>query len=166
MLDDELEKSWLPDILYHVTPKENLKSILQTGIKLNTIGQSFLNRNYKTPRVYLATSLIAAYEIQTNFNSHEGKDYVILELDTKKLNGPFFNDELYLHGIYTHSKVNKQAILKTIDPNTLIFQDTDLENMYNQDWLEYDAPLPTIREDILKKDILREAIVLKRFQDL
>ncbi len=27
MQKDEFEKSWLPDILYHVTPKDNVQNI-------------------------------------------------------------------------------------------------------------------------------------------
>lgn len=81
----------------------------QTGKKVNKKGQSFLNRNYKTSRVYLATSLIGAYDIQNNFNSHDGKKYIILEIDTDKLKGSFFNDDLYLHGIYTESSIPKKC---------------------------------------------------------
>jgi hypothetical protein len=90
----------LPDVLYHVSPIKNKSSILNNGIELKTGGNTYLNRTYD-PRIYLATSLIAAYDIQLNFSSHTDLDYIIFEIDTKTLNGKFYEDSKFAHGVWT-----------------------------------------------------------------
>lgn len=42
----------------------------------------------------------------------------------------------------------KNAIVKTIDPDILTFNDNDLDDMYNSHWLDYDAPDPKVKENL------------------
>ena len=154
--EDELELSMLPDFLYHVSPIENEQSILKNGIKTNTNGTTVFKRIY-SPRVYLATSLMAAYDLQTNFNSHNSKNYLIYKIDKSKLNKNcnIREDSKFAHGIWIDKNVSPNAIVETIDPNTLSYNDEDLENLYNTTWHNY------INESNSNKDNLVDIFINK-----
>lgn len=134
--EEQLQKDWLPAYLYHISPVENKQSILNNGIKLSTGGTTFLKRTY-TPRIYLATSLIAAYDLYVNFHAHNQKKYLIYKIDTSKINGNFFDDDKFIHGVYTDENINKKAIIELIDPLSLSYDDDELEDLYNQTWHDY-----------------------------
>lgn len=120
-----------------MSPIKNKSSILNDGIELKTGGSTYLNRTYE-PRIYLATSLIAAYDIQSNFSSHTDLDYIIFEINTKTLNGEFYEDSKFLHGVWTDTKIDKKSIIKTIDPSSLYYNEDDLDNLYNSTWMDYE----------------------------
>lgn len=134
--EDKLELFMLPDFLYHISPIENKNSILNKGIILKTGGTSHLYRTY-TPRIYLACSLIAAYDLYLNFNAHNGKEYLIYKIDKNKLSGNIYEDSKFAHGIHIDKNIPKEAIIEVIDPNTLKYNEEDLDNLYNTTWFDY-----------------------------
>ena len=137
--EDKLEWYMLPEFLYHVSPIENKDSILKNGILVKTGGTSHLQRNY-SPRIYLACSLIAAYDIQLNFNSHNGKQYLIYKLDKNKLNqsANIYEDSKFAHGVHIDKNISKDAIIDVINPDNLRYNEEDLDNLYNTTWFDYD----------------------------
>ncbi len=134
--EDTLELFMLPDFLYHISPIENKNSILNKGIILKTGGTSHLYRTY-TPRIYLACSLIAAYDLYLNFNAHNGKEYLIYKIDKNKLSGNIYEDSKFVHGIHIDKNISKEAIIEIIDPNTLKYNEDELDNLYNTTWFDY-----------------------------
>ena len=85
----------------------------------------------------MATSLIAAYDLYVNFNAHNGKKYYIYKIDTSKINGNFFDDDKFVHGVYIDENIDKDAIVELIDPTHLSYDDEELSNLYNYTWHEY-----------------------------
>lgn len=161
--EDELTLSMLPNKLYHASPISNKEDILKNGIKLGTGGQTYLNRTY-SPRIYLATSLIGAYDIQLNFNSHTDLDYIIFEIDTNKLSGHFYEDSKYAHGIWTDKPISKDAIIRTIDPDTLKYTADQLDRLYNTTWFDYDEDINESKDvlKLFKNDTINDDIVIDR----
>lgn len=134
--EDTLELFMLPDFVYHISPIENRNSILNKGIILKTGGTSHLYRTY-TPRIYLACSLIAAYDLYLNFNAHNGKEYLVYKIDKNKLSGNIYEDSKFAHGIHIDKNIPKEAIVEVIDPNALKYNEEDLDNLYNTTWFDY-----------------------------
>jgi hypothetical protein len=138
--EEIIDRKWIPDFLYHISATKNKESILKNGIKMSTGGGTWFGRTYSN-RVYMATSLIAAYDLQLNFKAHEmADDYLIFKIELDKIpNGaPFYNDSLFNHGIYTEQSIPKSAIIDVINPDTLSYPSEDLENLYNSTWMEYE----------------------------
>lgn len=135
--EEEIKKEWLPKELYHISPSINEEKILKNGIKTSNGGGTWFNRTY-TPRVYLATSLIAAYDLQVNFISHDmAKKYTIFKIETSLISeGRFFEDSKFAHGIYIEQNIPKEAIIEVIDPDILSYDAEDLENLYNTTWMD------------------------------
>lgn len=118
------------EYLYHVTPASSIAKIMKEGIQPQTGGRTFLNRTY-SPRIYLATSLIAAYDLQVNFAAHDGLQYKILEIDASKIPGAGFHpDDKFVHGVWTTTAIPVNAVVKVIDPSTLSYEDDALESLY------------------------------------
>jgi hypothetical protein len=137
--EDRLEWEMLPNFLYHVSPIENKDSILKKGIILKEGGTSHLYRTY-TPRIYLACSLISAYDIQLNFNSHNSKTYLIYKIDKNKLDhtANIYEDSKFAHGVHIDKNIPKQAIVEVINPDNLHFNEEDLDNLYTTTWFDSD----------------------------
>lgn len=137
---DLVPREILPNWLYHISAAKNKESILNNGIKRSTGGGTWFGRTYSN-RVYLATSLIAAYDLQLNFTSHGLADsYIIFKVDESKIpnKADFYNDSLFVHGVYTEQDIPKEAIVDQIDPDSLSYAAEDLENLYTTTWMEAD----------------------------
>lgn len=117
------------DYLYHVTPKKNLLNIIQNGFEPKD-GVAINGKPFKN-RLYFATSLIAAYDLCTNFQEYRNEydDWVILKVDAKFVKEGYKKDPQFAHGIYIDYPVNSFSILEVIHHENLFgkFRDEDLE---------------------------------------
>lgn len=144
--DDEMvPRDMVPDRVFHTTRKRNEASVRRDGVLPTTGGGSWLNRTY-SPRVYVATSLIAAYDLTVGFQAHDEKheDYVIFEIDTSMIpEHVFFEDEKFNHGIWTPEGIPASAIVGKAYASSLYgkFSDEDLEDLYSHVWHDYDPPV-------------------------
>lgn len=154
--DETVPFDMLPDRLYHTTKLSNEASIKKGGIRASTGGGTWLNRTYD-PRVYLATSLIAAYDITVGFQAHDGshEDYVIFEIDKRSLRGvTFYEDEKFNHGVYVKSDVPASAITGRVLHSELFgrFNDDDIDRLYTTTWHDYEEPRMNERAEISDVD--------------
>lgn len=139
----------LGKFLYHVTPEENADEIRKLGICPATGGNTHLRKTY-SPRVYLATSLIAAYDLVTNFSAHRGTRHVIFKVDPSFV-GEFKKDPDFMHGIYLEGYgIPPEGVLEEIDPDSLDYDENDLDELYEDAIFERIAEtvglLPSTRE--------------------
>jgi hypothetical protein len=120
------------EFLYHTTPTSNLKKIKTDGIKpkdgVAINGKKFHNR------LYLATSLIAAYDLSVNFQSYKtDEEYVILKINSNCVNMGYEEDTLFVHGIYLDYPIDSECIVDLIYTDDLLgkFDEDDLEDLYS-----------------------------------
>lgn len=116
--------------LYHVTDTLGLEKIKSNGL-IPQDGITIRNEKFSN-RLYLATSLISAYDLSINFSSYrDNYEYFILKLDSKFLKN-YKIDPLFKHGIYINYGVDKENIIEIINTDDLfdVFDDDDLDNLY------------------------------------
>lgn len=153
--EEAVRKEWLPEYVYHVTPVQNERAILNNGIKPATGGRTHLQRTYD-PRIYLATSLIGAYDLQVGFNAHDGEDYIIFKLRTEDIpSTTFYDDEKFLHGVWTPDAIPASAIITSIDPSDLQYDEDDLEDIYNYSWHDYIEAKPIRGGEVITNESVR-----------
>lgn len=119
------------EYVYHVTPAKNLGSIMRTGM-VPRDGTGINGKPYKN-RLYFATSLIAAYDISVNFQSHgRGAEYCILKVDSQAVSKRYETDPLFAHGIYVDYPVSAGFIVEVIMANDLFgkYDDDDFDRLY------------------------------------
>jgi len=117
--------------IYHVSPLKYLNIIKKNGL-IPQNGKTINNKEYKN-RLYLATSLIAAYDISVNFESYkEDNEYVIFKINSESLINGYDNDPLFQHGIYIDYPIDEKYILEIINTDDLFnkFDDDDIDNLY------------------------------------
>jgi hypothetical protein len=121
------------DYLYHVTPKKNLLNIIQNGFEPKD-GVAINGKPFKN-RLYFATSLIAAYDLCTNFQSYrDGYDeWSIIKVKSVCVKDGYENDPLFVHGIYVNYPIKPDFMVDVIDYDNLFgkFRDEDFEELYN-----------------------------------
>lgn len=147
IIGEKIKKDWLPKYLYHISPQSNRSLIKKSGIIPKTGGRTKLNLSY-SPRIYLATSLIAAYSLMEEFQNWKDEEYDIYEIDTKDLTDDFYDDPKFMHGVFTTQSISFNNITKIIDPKTLYFDPEDIEQLYLQDWHDYEPIEPKVKEMI------------------
>lgn len=119
------------EYVYHVTPVENLATIMRVGL-VPRDGVAINGRKYEN-RLYFATSLIAAYDISVNFQSHgRGREYSIIKVSSEAVARGRENDPLFEHGIYVDYPVGPGAIIGVTMANDLFgkYDDVDLDRLY------------------------------------
>lgn len=102
-----------PDILYHVTPTENVESILQHG--LIPMKASRPEKHKYPPRIFLATSLEAATAIEKMFRKHDEetntkRSYTVLKINSKMVKPLYIDPEFRRGGYYTNNPIPISAI--------------------------------------------------------
>ena len=120
------------NFVYHTTPISNLTKIKSEGIKpkdgITINGKKFRNR------LYLATSLIAVYDLSVNFQSYRtDEEYVILKIRSECANMGYEEDPLFVHGIYIDYPIESECIVELINTDDLLgkFDEDDLEDLYS-----------------------------------
>lgn len=112
--------------LYHVTNVENRTSILQEGLKARA--GSWFKTAWK-PRVFFATSKLAAYEMAMIFMHERKGDYLIVRIDPAKLRGKLRPDRDYDHGVW---------IARDVLPDTIIgVDDVDEDFLESKEYRTY-----------------------------
>ena len=121
------------EYLYHVTPTKYLTGIKKKGLQLATGGTTHLNKHY-SPRIFLATSLIAAYDLAQNFSVHRNEPHTILKIDSSLIKGPFHKDYYFSHGVYIESAIEKEAIVEVINPDDLFgtWDEEEFSELYDE----------------------------------
>lgn len=130
-LEDDSMGYDIGEFLYHVTSTSNINAILKDGF-LPKDGVSISGEHFKN-RLYLATSLIATYDLSVNFGSYRDDiDYVIFKIKSKCVND-YTIDPLFEHGIYIDYKIDSKYIVETIPVDDLFgrFNDDDIDNLYS-----------------------------------
>lgn len=121
VITDDVEfygiKNKCPEVLYHITEKENLQSIMKEGL-LPGIGKN----NYKNTKNYV--NLTAAEDIVPWLSVLPHlEDPVLLKIDTNKISGiepgRYFNDRAFIPGGYGEYRTQD-----TISPETIVIADT------------------------------------------
>ncbi len=101
----------LPAQLYHV-------SAIDKVLKIGLSPKSKSRMAYHPARVYVAVSKVAAMNLASQFHSQDGKEYALLEIDTRKLlkMTKFYWDKNTTAphsgiplGLYTHSNIPPHA---------------------------------------------------------
>jgi len=118
------------EYVYHVTPLNKLDIIKEEGLKPQS-GISLNGEKFKN-RLYLATSLIAAYDISVNFGSYrDDREYAIIKLSSDCLK-EYDEDPLFVHGIYVDYSISEKYIIEIINCNDLFdkFDEQDFEDLY------------------------------------
>lgn len=112
------KKDKIPDILYHVTPKENVDKILKIGLT----PKSRSKKAFHPERVYLMRKIDDAEKLAkalANSSGNSNKIWTLLEIDISYLKNEYF--KLYKdpnfkeRGYYTVNNIPPQAIEKIKD---------------------------------------------------
>lgn len=107
--DEEIPRTELPKILYHVTSEQNYKKIKSIGFKPTSKSKL----KYHPERVYFSIDY-DGIEILMGHPMFDGANF-LLEIDTSKIPSDvkFFRDpDFFEHGIYTFDNIPKEAITK------------------------------------------------------
>lgn len=119
------------DYVYHVSPEHNHSNIMTNGF-LPKDGIAINKKKYKN-RLYLATSLIAAYDLSVGFGAwrETSDDYLIYKIDSTCIKN-YEEDPLFQHGIYIDYKIDSSYIIDVINADDLFnsFDDDDIEALY------------------------------------
>jgi hypothetical protein len=100
-----------PTELFHVTPTQNVASILQHGLEPRAASRA--DKHRYTARVHFATSMDGAERIKSILSKHDGHDsFAILRVDPKAVSPIFIDPEFRHHGVYTNKPVPAKAITK------------------------------------------------------
>ena len=121
-IKDEVRDKW--NYLYHLTPSENIESILLNGIIPSSKNKLFHYPN----RVYLLKPTVTHNEVvsltkrlASQCTNQNGR-YALFQIDLNKTpkNVEFSYDPRYQNGVYTYQKIPKNAIIDyiTIDLNS------------------------------------------------
>ena len=111
----------MPDYIYHVTNKQNLKKIDLQGL----VPRSKSKLAFHPHRIYFSLTIDDAKDLIPRFSELEKKDkddYCILKLSTEDLKVKFYEDPNYkeptgqLKGVYTHENI-KTKNLEIVDPH-------------------------------------------------
>jgi hypothetical protein len=121
------------EYLYHVTPTKYIGKIKNVGIQVATGGTTHLNKTY-SPRIFLATSLIAAYDLSQNFSAHRNEPHTIIKIDSSKVEGPFEKDYYFSHGVYVTTNIPLDAIVEYISADDLFgeWDEEELSELYDE----------------------------------
>jgi hypothetical protein len=103
----------LPDVLFHVTARENVDSILEHGLEPRTPSRPELHR-YPS-RIHFATSIEAANKMREYFEKYDLQngtehDYVVLKVKTSSVSPIYVDPEFRRGGVYTTKPVASSAI--------------------------------------------------------
>ena len=115
-IKDEVRGEW--NFLYHLTPSENIESILLNGIIPSSKNKLFHYPN----RVYLLKPTVSHNEVVNlvkRLSSQSGKQneqYALFQIDLNKTpkNVEFSYDPRYQNSVYTYQKIPKDAIVEYI----------------------------------------------------
>lgn len=128
------------EYLYHATPIECIEDIMRSGLKpMFSNWKTFAGNQYDhESRIYLANSLIAAYDIAQNFIAHgKSSEYVIIKIKRNSLEIAgieLFDDEFFpKNWVYATSKIKKihfHGELLYVDDLMNTFSDEELEWLY------------------------------------
>lgn len=121
-INDEVRDGW--NYLYHLTPSENIESILLNGIIPSSKNKLFHYPN----RVYLLKPTVTHNEVvnlakrlASQYSKQNGQ-YALFQIDLNKTHNSvdFSYDPRYQNGVYTYQKIPKDAIIDyiTIDLNS------------------------------------------------
>lgn len=88
-------------ILYHMTPKRNLESILNNGLLPGYSKGLYIYGNKKLNKVYLTNNVLKIVSIQSGYEWIKDNDVIILEID---IDEKYFEPCKYEYsGTYTYS---------------------------------------------------------------
>jgi len=105
--------------LYHVTESGNVPSILRDGLKARA--GSWLKVTWR-PRVFFATTQIAAYEIAQMFAWERKGNYAFVLVDPTKIRGKLRPDRDYDKGLWVAADVPPEAIVGVNDVDEEFFE--------------------------------------------
>ena len=105
--------------LYHVTKVENRDAIFRDALKAKA--GSWHDVKWK-PRVFFATTRMAAYEIANNFIHERRGVYLFILVDSTKVTGHLRPDRDYDQGMWTATDVSPEAIVGVEDVNEDFFE--------------------------------------------
>jgi hypothetical protein len=112
--DEEIVEK-IPQVLYHITPTQNVDKILSIGL----VPKSRSKASYHPDRVYLSKDLEDIENLGEMFYQKTGiKDWTILKIDTNMVPGSYlklYTDPNYKQGYYTLNNIPPQAIEKIKD---------------------------------------------------
>ena len=99
--------------LFHVTPTQNVQSILQQGLEPR--GPTRPDMHRYPPRIHFARSMEAAIRMKGMFEKYDAKngihrDYSILQVDPAAVDPKYLDPEFHRDGIYTTKHVPASAI--------------------------------------------------------
>ncbi len=108
--DIELDKSSLPDKLYHVTSEQSYKKISKIGLS----PKSGTKLSLHPERVYMAGSIETAIDLVEMFAAmvSDDEEYIILQIDTKSFASRvrIFVDPNADNAVWTYSNIHPTAI--------------------------------------------------------
>jgi hypothetical protein len=114
--DEEIIEK-IPEILYHISPTQNIDKILKVGL----VPKSRSKASYHPDRVYLSNDLKDIENLGKKFNQKTGiKDWTILKIETNMVPGDYlrlYYDPNYKQGYYTLNNIPPQAIEKIKEIN-------------------------------------------------
>jgi hypothetical protein len=114
--DEEIIEK-IPEILYHISPTQNVDKILKVGL----VPKSRSKASYHPDRVYLSNDLKDIENLGKKFNQKTGiKNWTILKINTDLIPGEYFKlytDPNYEPGYYTLNNIPPQAIEKIKEIN-------------------------------------------------
>jgi len=114
--DEEVVEN-IPQLLYHITPTQNVNKILSIGLAPKSRSKA----SYHPDRVFLSKSLKDIEELGRMFYQKTGiRDWTILRINTELIPGDYlklYTDPNYKSGYYTLNNINPQSIEKIRDIN-------------------------------------------------
>lgn len=142
----DVRQSTISDKIYHLTLLQKLEKILNQGLTIRSSEQyfNFKDRIYFSNNIeslfFLAPQKVAQNEKEEDkednknnnkFNEENKKKFVILEINTKMLNGEmrFFRDPNFNEGMYTMESIPKYAIKPVVK-----FELNDEDEIINKEY--------------------------------